>query len=104
LAAKKRFYFVDGLSGLFVSKQRALPTKVGERILESPSLAVVSEEIRGAIQALKDADGGSKVLLVVDQLDLLLAAGGDQIGVVNVGEMLMGWREVCSRGEIHSMG
>ena len=102
MAATKRFAFIDGLSGLFVSKQRASPTNVGERILSSPSLDVVSEEIRGAIQALKDASGGSKVLLVVDQLDLLLAAGGDQIDAVNVGEMLMGWREVCGRCETHS--
>jgi len=34
------------------------------------------------------------VVLVIDQLDLLLAAGGDQIGAVAIGEMLMGLREV----------
>ncbi|TVY40437.1 hypothetical protein LOCC1_G004233 [Lachnellula occidentalis] len=96
LAAKKRFKFVDGLSGLFVPEmQKAVVGKVGEKILSNPALEHVSGDIFGSIRDLK-ADGG-KILLVVDQLDLLLAAGGENIGAVSVGEMLMGLQE-----EVHS--
>jgi len=32
--------------------------------------------------------------LIIDQLDLMLAAGGEQIRAVNIGEMLTGLQEV----------
>lgn len=87
---------MDGLSGLFVPKQqRGAPLRVGEKILSSPELESVSVEVQKAIHLLKAASEGSKVILVVDQLDLLLAAGGNGVGIVGLGEMLMGWREVC---------
>lgn len=82
------------MSGLFLPKQKAVPVKARETTLGSPDFASVSGEILRACQALQDAEGAGKLLLVVDQLDLLLAAGGDQIGAVNVSEMLMGFREV----------
>jgi elongator complex protein 6 len=86
---------VDGLSGLFLPKQQmAMVGKSGEKILSNPALTSVSEEIRDAIQTLKDGQQGHKIVLVIDQLDLLLASGGDQIGAVGLGEMLMGLREV----------
>ena len=90
---------MDGLSGLFVSKmQKAAVGKVGEKVLSDSALEHVSGEILGSIRNLKG--DGERVLLVVDQLDLLLAAGGEQIGAVDLGDMLMGLREVrlkCSR-------
>jgi elongator complex protein 6 len=82
---------VDGLTGLFLPKISAVEGE--ENILCSPEFAAVSREIQRAIQSLKDTDEGN-IVLVIDQLDLLLAAGGDQIGAVNLGEMLMGLREV----------
>jgi elongator complex protein 6 len=95
LAFKKRFQFVDGLSGLFLPKQlRAAPGRVEGKILSDPSLASVSREVQNTIQALKNSEGAGKIILVVDQLDLLLAAGGDQIGSVSLGDMLMSLREV----------
>lgn len=95
LVAKKRFQFVDGLSGLFLPKQlRAAPGRVGEKTLSDPSLASVSRDLQNAIQPLRNSEGAGKTLLVVDQLDLLLASGGDQIGSVNLGDMLMSLREV----------
>jgi elongator complex protein 6 len=97
LAAKKRFAFVDGLSGLFFPKQQSsLPARGRERILSKSDLTSVHEEIRQAVEGLKrgkDAEG--KVLLIIDQIDLLLAAGGDQVTVNGVGEVLTGLREVC---------
>ncbi len=88
---------MDGLSGIFVPKtHRTAVGRVWEKILSSPWLAYVSEEILGSIQSLKVSQSeGGKVLLVIDQLDLLLAAGGEQIGAVGLGDMLMGLREVC---------
>ncbi|TVY93454.1 hypothetical protein LAWI1_G000781 [Lachnellula willkommii] len=96
LAAKKRFQFVNGLTALFVpGMQIALVGKAGERILSNPALEPVSREILGSIQNLKGDRG--RILLVVDQLDLLLAAGSEHIGVVGLADMLMGFRE-----EVHS--
>jgi len=82
---------VDGLGGLFLPKASA---GRGDKVLSSPELVAVSREIQRNVQSLMDAEGGSKVILVIDQLDLLLAAGGDQIHTVDVGDMLMGLREV----------
>jgi elongator complex protein 6 len=102
LAANRRFVFVDGLSGLFLPKQKPLPGKGGERTLSSPDLKTVSEEIRQAVEGLKSGqDGPGKVLLVVDQIDLLLAAGGDSVTAIALGEVFMGLREVC--GHFHSI-
>ncbi len=87
---------MDGLSGLFLPRQNLAPTRrVGEKLLSNPSLASVSEEIHGAIQTLKNSQGSGKVLLVIDQLDILLAARGDQGGTADFEEMWMGFREVC---------
>jgi elongator complex protein 6 len=96
LAVKKRFAFVDGLSGLFLPKQqKSLSGSGGERILSKSDLTSVSEEIRQAIEGLKGGqDSSGRVLLVIDQVDLLLAAGGNQVTAIGLGEMLMGLREV----------
>jgi len=91
LAAKKKFAFVDGLSGLFIPKQN-VRLNVGEKILGNPDLGSVAAEIQKAVQTLEE---GGKVLLVVDQLDLLLAAAGDHVGAVDVADMILGVREVC---------
>jgi elongator complex protein 6 len=53
----------------------------------------VFEAIKTEIIALK-SQAGNKVLVVIDQFDLLLAAGGDGINAVSLGEMVMGLREV----------
>ncbi|KAE9370629.1 hypothetical protein N431DRAFT_559749 [Stipitochalara longipes BDJ] len=95
LATRKRFCFVDGLTGLFLPKTSTVRT--GKSVLNSLDLAAVSREIQRSIQSLKDAQGGGNVFLLIDQLDLLLAAGGDQIGAVKLGEMLVGLQE-----EVHS--
>jgi elongator complex protein 6 len=51
-------------------------------------------EIQRSIQNLKEAVGGEKIVLIIDQLDLILAAGGDKIRAVNIEQMLIGLREV----------
>ncbi len=67
---------------------------LGSVILSNSALASVRREIQGAIRELQEAQGPCKILLVIDQLDLLLAAGGDQIRAAEIGEMLMDLREV----------
>lgn len=85
---------MDGLSGLFLPKQqKPLPGRGGEKILSKSDLTSVSKEIRRVVETLKDE--GGKVLLVIDQIDLLLAAGDDQVTAIGMGEMMMGLREVC---------
>jgi elongator complex protein 6 len=69
--------------------------------LSSPDLAIVSGEIQNVIRSLKDANGEGNVVLVIDQLDLLLAAGGDHVGAVDLGEMLIGLREVLYVPEVY---
>lgn len=94
LIAKKKFAFVDGLSGLFLPKQVADGrTPPPQLVLRSPQLEIVSSQILEAISKLK-AQENRKVLLVLDQIDLLLAAAGDQADAVGFGEMLLGLREV----------
>jgi elongator complex protein 6 len=67
---------------------------VGESSLSSPDFAAVSGETELNIQRLKDDDGGGEVVLVIDQLDLILATGGDQFEAVKLAETLMGLRQV----------
>lgn len=96
LAAKKRFVFVDGLSGLFLpTQQKLVPGRGSEKTLSSPQLDRVSVDISEAVRQLKAGqENAGKILLVIDQLDLLLAASGDKIDAVALGEMLVGLREV----------
>lgn len=83
------------MSGLFLPRQgKAISAKAGNVTLTNPGLASVFEVIQNAVKTLRDTES-AKILLVVDQLDLLLAAGGDNIGAVDMGEFLMSLREVC---------
>lgn len=102
MGSQKRFSFIDGLSGLFTSNQKTVPVKTGQSILTKSDITSVSGEVLRVIRSL-NGDAASKVLLVVDQLDLLLAAGGDQVNSINIGEMLMDWREVRKQ-QLHSVG
>ncbi|KAL2065626.1 hypothetical protein VTL71DRAFT_3296 [Oculimacula yallundae] len=96
LGLKKRFSFVDGLSSLFLPRQpSAAARRGGENVLSSPNLESVTKEIQGSIEALQTSQGGSRVLLVIDQLDLLLAAGGEKMSAVEVSNMLTGLREIA---------
>ena len=81
------------MSALFLPKQHKVVS--GHTVLSNSNIASVSGEIQHAIRALQDAQGSSRILLLIDQLDLLMAAGGDQIHAVELGEMVMGLREVC---------
>jgi elongator complex protein 6 len=93
---------VDGLSGLYLPTRKHLPQTGGQKLLSHPNSTAVSGEIQQAIQSLSAQDDASRVLLIIDQLDLLLATGGEQVGAVEIGEMLLGLREVCDLVEYFS--
>jgi elongator complex protein 6 len=62
-------------------------------VLSNPDLAAISREIRQEIEMLSN-EGTSGVLLVIDQLDAILATGGERISAVDIDEMLSELREV----------
>ena len=93
---------MDGLSGLFLpGQQKAVPGVGGNDVLNIPDLAHVSRDLQNAMRGVGNVEGVGKTILVLDQLDLLLAAGGDHIGAVDLGDMLMGLREVHSQEVLH---
>jgi len=79
------------LSGLFIPKEKAI-SHAGVKVLSNSNLSYVSGEIEQAIQVLQE--GGGRVVLVIDQLDFLLAASGNQASTVALADMVMGLREV----------
>lgn len=102
-ATKNTFAFVDGLSGLFLPKQQRPALDPGETVLSNPGLTQVSKAILEAIQRVKGPSGAKgNVLLVIDQPDLLLAAGGDQVGPVDLEGMLAGLREVSGQENLQT--
>lgn len=64
--------------------------------LKSPALQHISEEIQSVIKGL-NAGGDAKVVLIIDGLDLLLAAGGEAVSVGEVEDLVMDLRE-----EVHA--
>lgn len=77
-------------------QQKTVPGRVGETILGKSDLASVSDEIGHAVETLRGGqDGGKNIILIMDQIDLLLATGGDHATAIEMGEMLLGLREVC---------
>jgi elongator complex protein 6 len=93
----KRVSFVDGLGELCLpkhQKQMGLISKEKPGVISSPSLVSALDSIRNSIRALGTAAAGGKTLLIVDQLDLLLATSGDDIGPVQVENALLALRQV----------
>lgn len=99
LAIQKRFAFIDGLSSLYLPSQPPPRNKTPQHgltanttILTSPALSKISEEILSAIKGLKSGDDG-KVVLIIDGLDLVLAAGGEAVTVGEIEDLVMDVRE-----------
>ncbi|RFU23893.1 hypothetical protein B7463_g12444, partial [Scytalidium lignicola] len=94
LSTQNRFAFVDGLSALFQSQGRPAVLEKGRTtVLLNADLSALSKDMEKTIQQLRDSQHQGKVLLVIDQLDLLLAAGGDAITPVNLGDLMISLRE-----------
>lgn len=87
--------FIDGLSSLFLPSNSRTPQRDDPSLIHGNELARIASKIGSALQALK-AQGGN-VVLVIDQLDFVLASsnGQDEITPSTLGEMLMKLRQVC---------
>lgn len=92
---KGRFVYVDGLTGLFLPgsgyEDKAPAWTVR---LTSPRI----EDVSRAVQSVMDeiAARGGSVVLLMDQLDLLLAAAEGEATGLRLGEMMLDLREVSS--------
>ncbi|KUI61985.1 hypothetical protein VP1G_09148 [Cytospora mali] len=78
LASQGRFYFVDGLSRLFLGAAATGPAagRGGYAYLESPRVTDIARALSVAVVQLQAARGSAgKIVLVLDQPDVLLAAG-----------------------------
>ncbi|KAI2619736.1 hypothetical protein GGR54DRAFT_630719 [Hypoxylon sp. NC1633] len=85
------FVFLDGLAGLFHAPQRHNP--IGEKILSSPTLQHLHKELEDAVAQVQTSAPGMRTVLVVDQVDLLLAASGGAVPSQGLREMLLDIRE-----------
>lgn len=101
LTSQGRFYFVDGLSRLFLGGGGAAAAGGGggHDHLESPRLADVARTLNAAAAHLEAARGtAGKVVLVLDQPDVLLAAAAAEDGVTSTAlrDVVLDLREVSS--------
>lgn len=87
----KKFAFVDGLRELYLKPLKSRTATHGNIALRSDELENIDSTFKHTLREL-EADTG-KVVLVIDQLDLLLAtSGGNKLNVVTLGDLLMDWR------------
>lgn len=78
---------MDGLTGLFSPK----PTSVGGEIsLSGLQLDDIASQIGKALAGLKT----TKRVLIIDQIDTLLAVGGDKIDALGIQNLVLSLREV----------
>lgn len=110
LRRREKFAYVDGLDGLFAaaspqprgpSGSPALagpksPNDKGRWVLASSAVMDVARVLHAAVDALTAHSSGRRVVVVIDQLDFLLAAAGGEGGVsaLALRELLFDLREV----------
>lgn len=85
MSKKGRFAFVDGLTGLFAGEKRQ---QAG--VLTSSRVDDVRTGVESAIAQVRCR----RTVLIVDQVDVLLAAGEDATST-SLSAMLLSLREVC---------
>ncbi|KAI1501679.1 hypothetical protein F5X99DRAFT_382160 [Biscogniauxia marginata] len=95
---KGRFIFVDGLSDLFSASSGHQPkppatNASGSRLLSSATAHALRKELEDAIIQIQAVGPERQTVLVVDQLDLLLAASGDDFSCNTLQETLLDLRE-----------
>jgi hypothetical protein len=77
------------LEGLYVSQSQ------NQKVMKSTDQIIQS--IRNAIRSLQSYSSGGKAVLIIDQLDLLLALSGEELSPVQLSDILLDLREVSSR-------
>ncbi|KAI1370699.1 hypothetical protein F4677DRAFT_457643 [Hypoxylon crocopeplum] len=98
LIQKGRFIFVDGLIGLFHASHSHTPKHLlenspGRKVLSTTVLQQLGKELEDAVAQAQRSSPGRRTVLIADQLDLLLAASGDEISSQTLREMLLNIRE-----------
>ncbi|KAF4344612.1 hypothetical protein FBEOM_1407 [Fusarium beomiforme] len=92
LSRTGRFAFIDGFSGLYGDAKPAVPGARKERILRSSKLADIKKEVEGAIADLRV----SRKVLVIDQLDALLAVTDDSTTSLTIQDLVLGLRSLVN--------
>ncbi|KAK8023989.1 hypothetical protein PG993_012055 [Apiospora rasikravindrae] len=96
---KGKFVFVDGLSRLFSggTAPGASPVDAGGKVLSNSTLPELRKQLTEAITQLRQQSQGSKIVLILDSPDLLLAAAGKAMAGAALQDLLLDIRE-----EVHS--
>lgn len=89
MARAGRFVFVDGLTGLFNGEE----TRVSGPASKDRAIGKVGD-VRKEIEAALGAVRSSRRVLIIDQLDVLLATSGDELTSVSLQNMVLSLREV----------
>lgn len=93
----KRFTFIDGLSGLYLPHHGPSTSRSeAHNTLRSADLASIQSQMLQALRTLKASTGGRKVILVIDQVDLLHATSCDEVSAVAIINMLLELRQVSA--------
>ena len=90
LSRTGRFAFVDGLTGLYDDAKPQAPSARKERVLRSTDVADIKREIEGALGDLR----ASRKVLVIDQLDALLAVTDESTTSLTLQNLVLGLRSV----------
>ncbi|CAG7562282.1 unnamed protein product [Fusarium equiseti] len=90
LSRTGRFAFVDGLTGLYDDAKPQAPSARKERVLRSTDLADIKREIEGALGDLR----ASRKVLVIDQLDALLAVTDESTTSLTLQNLVLGLRSL----------
>jgi elongator complex protein 6 len=83
---------VDGLTDLFAGKDSSTASMEGKVVLRSPEYEAVQKAVLEAITNAKAKSPGQRVLLIVDGIDLLPAATGQDVEALL--DVVASWREV----------
>ncbi|KAI1473698.1 hypothetical protein K445DRAFT_320727 [Daldinia sp. EC12] len=98
LARKGNFIFIDGLSRLFFASPNPIlehsPDKVRKKALSVASLQHLRKELEDAVAQSQRSASKQRTVLIADQLDLILAASGNDISSQALRDTLLGIREV----------
>lgn len=107
---KGKFVFVDGLSRLFsggATANGASPVDAGGKVLSNSTLHELRKQLTDAITQLRQKTQSSKIIMILDSPDLLLAASGKGMTEAALQDLLLDIREVsvckllaCSRTSI----
>ncbi|KAF5627914.1 uncharacterized protein FTJAE_9044 [Fusarium tjaetaba] len=90
LSRAGRFTFIDGFSGLHGEDKNGVPGTRKERTLRSTELSDIKREIEGSVADLR----ASRKILIIDQLDALLAVTDDSTTSLTLQDAVLSLRSL----------